>query len=213
MIKGVIFDFWGTLAFNDMGGKRHQDINKLIGNENVKTFDELRRKWWGINNVSDEEFFTILCEKCNLSIDLVPKLIEIWNIQNEHVYLYKNTKEVLQKLKDEGYKLGLISNTLPNTRKILTMHNLEKYFDTIILSPEVGLFKPNKKIYEIAIKNLNLKPYELLFIGDEYQADVLGPRSVGMYSFQINRKYHSDHNIQNLDGVFTLIDWIGKEKP
>ena len=208
MIRGVIFDFWGTLAFNDMGVKRHEEITNIIGESNKETWNDLRRKWWGINNISDDEFFKTLCQKCNLSENLVPRLIKTWNIQNAHVHLYKNTIETLQKLKDDGYKIGLISNTLPNTRYVLKRFDLEKYFDTIILSPEVGLSKPDKRIYEIAINNLNLKPQELLFIGDEYQADVQGPRSVGIKSFLINRKYHSENNIQNLDGVFTLIDWM-----
>jgi putative hydrolase of the HAD superfamily len=84
---------------------------------------------------------------------------------------------------------------------------LENLFDVMVFSCDVGVAKPDEKIYKIALEKLGVKPEECLFIGDDVKNDVGGPRKIGMKSFLINRKYHGEDNIQSLKGVLDLIDW------
>ena len=68
MIKAVIFDLWGTLAFNKNHiGSYIERINEIIGQENKEKFIELRRDWY-VSIMSEEEFFTKLLKSINKPI-------------------------------------------------------------------------------------------------------------------------------------------------
>lgn len=206
-IKAVLFDLWGTLVFNDSHHSKRDEIIEIIGEKNKKEFKKLLFNWWFTNNVTEEVFFTKMCTDLNIDKSKIPNLVKIWKEQYEHAKPFHNTIEILEELKSKGIKTGLVTNTSPYAKGIITNLNLDKLFDVMVFSCDVGVIKPDKKIYKIALKKLKLEPQECLFIGDDIKNDVGGPRSVGMKSFLINRKYHSEDNIQNLSGVLDLLDW------
>ncbi|RHW34735.1 HAD family hydrolase [Lysinibacillus yapensis] len=97
------------------------------------------------------------------------------------------TKDVLHKLRQEGYRLGIISNWDESGRQLLDYHNLTDYFDNIIISCEVGVEKPSKAIFEKAFKQGNTTNEESIYIGDNYYDDVVGGGKVGLKTYLINR--------------------------
>ncbi len=76
-----------------------------------------------------------------------------------------------------------MGNSLPITNKIIGKLKIRNYFDAIVLSFEAGVTKPDEKIYRIALRNLKVKPEEVLFVGDDFENDVKVPRRVGMKTF------------------------------
>jgi HAD superfamily hydrolase (TIGR01662 family) len=80
------------------------------------------------------------------------------------------------------YKLAMISNFAyaPGLHRILNYFDLNHFFDTIIISGEFGYRKPNPRIFEEALKKLDIKPSKSVFIGDSLKADIYGAKSVGM---------------------------------
>jgi FMN phosphatase YigB (HAD superfamily) len=89
-------------------------------------------------------------------------------------------------------KLGLISNAgdAKAIRNFIERNNLERYFLSIIISEEVGCAKPWKRIFEMALKEMNIVPERSVYIGDRYKVDVLGARKAGMHSVYI-RQYET----------------------
>ncbi len=79
------------------------------------------------------------------------------------------------------YKMAIITNGFREVQvDKLIQSGLEKYFDKVIISEEVGAQKPHKKIFEHAVKSMNAPKRKSLMIGDSWDADILGARQFGM---------------------------------
>jgi putative hydrolase of the HAD superfamily len=103
--------------------------------------------------------------------------------------------EVLSELKQRGYKLGIITNTVTSreehVRIALRKIDCEKYFDCIVTSVDMGCNKPDKKIFLTALKRLGVKPEEAMMVGDRITTDIAGGNRLGMKTvlFKWNKRY------------------------
>ena len=103
--------------------------------------------------------------------------------------------EVLTELKQRGYKLGVISNTVTSreehVRIALRRIDCEKYFDAVVTSVDLGCNKPDKKIFLTALKMLGVKPKEAVMVGDRIKTDIVGGNRIGMKTilFRWNKRY------------------------
>ena len=88
--------------------------------------------------------------------------------------------------------MGVISNW--DSRLISTLENigLGRYFDFILPSAVVGSAKPDKKIFEEALRLSGVKPHEACHIGDEIRTDVAGAQSVGIHPILLDRDNRFD---------------------
>jgi putative hydrolase of the HAD superfamily len=89
----------------------------------------------------------------------------------------------LQELRDDGYKLGLVSNiTLLGSTVRDDLHRLGllDLFDAVILSSEIGVRKPHPRIYAAALEALGVGAERTVFVGDRLREDIGGPRAAGM---------------------------------
>lgn len=99
--------------------------------------------------------------------------------------IFPDTKQTLDDLKQLGKRIGIVSNSTPkgaaNRRPILQKHGILEHFETIILSSEVGVAKPDKEIFAIALNEMNVEdPKRVWHVGDFYGADVVGARNAGI---------------------------------
>ncbi len=94
--------------------------------------------------------------------------------------------EVLDSLKGK-YKLGIITNGYSSVqREKIRKVNIAEYFDDIIVSGEQPYAKPDPRIFELACRNLGVKPEEAVFIGDYYPNDIAGALSAKIMPIWIN---------------------------
>jgi len=97
--------------------------------------------------------------------------------------------QVLDELKRRGFLLGLVTNTfLPHSViaaefKTLALYD---YFDTVVCSSEIIFRKPDRMIFEVALRSLTASASEALFVGDDYYADIAGAKEVGMKTVWLN---------------------------
>jgi putative hydrolase of the HAD superfamily len=95
--------------------------------------------------------------------------------------LFPNTLETLEYLKNKKYRLFLLTNGFVEVQiSKIRESKLEPYFEKMITSEEVGYQKPNKKIFEYALKTVNAKKSESLMIGDDLHNDIFGAKNFGM---------------------------------
>lgn len=81
----------------------------------------------------------------------------------------------------ERYQLGMITNGIPDVQRIkIDQTGIANYFDDIIISGELGFGKPDPRIFETALNNLNAKAGETLMVGDNLRRDALGPTDLGI---------------------------------
>ena len=81
------------------------------------------------------------------------------------------------------YKLGVISDAIFSPgralRKLLAHYDILKFFDAFVFSDEIGCSKPNAALFKAAAEALDVKPCEIVHIGDREQKDIEGPHAIG----------------------------------
>lgn len=96
----------------------------------------------------------------------------------------KNARGCLSQLKDDGIKLGIISNVARTPSRVLRIvlakHGILEYFDTTSFSDEVYVRKPHPKIFLHALSQLEVKAKDAVHVGDRLRDDVYGAKMVGM---------------------------------
>ena len=107
----------------------------------------------------------------------------------------ENVLQMLSALKQQGLKLCLCSNCSADEVEELFQSLLLPYFDTVILSYQVGLVKPDKQIYLHCADQLGLLPDECLFVGDGGSRELYGAKEAGMHPLRalwFPKKYHTE---------------------
>lgn len=93
---------------------------------------------------------------------------------------YPEAPAVLESLRSEGYRLGIVSNWSWNLRDRVRSAGLEGYFDLVWGSAYAGCNKPHPCIFEQALEQMALEPGRAIYVGDSYRHDVLGARRAGL---------------------------------
>ena len=101
--------------------------------------------------------------------------------------LFPYTHEILQHLKDKTYKLHLITNGFEKTQwRKLDNSKLGQYFEEVITSETSNSVKPNKEIFEYALRITGAELTQSIMIGDNLDADIKGAINAGMDSIFVN---------------------------
>ncbi len=96
--------------------------------------------------------------------------------------------DIFLKLKQRGVVLGVISNWDSRLSHTLREIGLAKHFDFVLVSAEVGAAKPDKKIFEEALRLSGVRAEQACHIGDEPEADLMGARRVGIDAILVDRR-------------------------
>ena len=123
--------------------------------------------------------------------------------------IYEDVVEsgIFESLKKRGVVMGVISNW--DSRLISTLENmgLGHYFDFILPSAVVGSAKPDKKIFEEALKLSGVAPHEACHIGDEIRTDVEGAQRVGIHPILLDRNNRFDNpETRKVTSFMELVD-------
>ena len=87
---------------------------------------------------------------------------------------------LISKLKEKGYKVGLLSNNTLEAAKKMRNSELLNYFDCILVSAEIGCAKPSKEAFQLFAKSLNVKLNELVFV-DDTEKSLSFSKEIGFY--------------------------------
>ena len=141
------------------------------------------------------------------------------SMKNELLNLYKvlspfeEVPEVLKTLKEKNYKLGILSNGTPVLlNELIESNNLKNIFDDIFSIEEVGIYKPNSKVYDMPIKKYKIEKEEVAFLSANTW-DVSGGGNYGYSSIWVNRNnnifdnldYKSKYEIKNLKQLLDIV--------
>jgi putative hydrolase of the HAD superfamily len=87
--------------------------------------------------------------------------------------------QLIRALRGQSYKTGLISNAWNDLRQYVTNQKFDDAFDSITISAEVGVVKPEARIYQVALEQLQIQANEAVFV-DDFQVNIEGCEKVGM---------------------------------
>lgn len=224
-IRVIFFDLDDTLldaktskykAINEF--KKKMGVFENIAEENFAkvwdsvTYEQYEKYAKGEVSIEQHKINRIKNLFMNFNVNITDKeaqdYFEIYSKINEKYWiLFEDTIEVLEAL-SKKYILAIITNGSGiQQRKKIRKLNIEHYFKEIIVSDEIGISKPNKKIYELACNKLNEKPEECLMCGDQLNTDVYGALNAGMNAVWINRNpvdYQYQYQINNLKKLLKI---------
>jgi len=101
--------------------------------------------------------------------------------------LYPETVAVLEALRERGFRLGVVSNGTAGIARCLEIAGITERVDFVLVSALVGWEKPAREIFLKGLEAVGLEADEVVFVGDDYEADVRGARAVGMEAVLIAR--------------------------
>lgn len=105
-------------------------------------------------------------------------------------------RETLAALRERGYRIGVVSNADGRVRALLESAGLAPHLEIVIDSAEVGVEKPDPRIFFAATERLGVAPADCAFVGDVWEIDVVGARAAGMHPILIGRG-----TVPELEGV------------
>ncbi len=169
MIKAIFFDWMGTLGNSD---------DMMVTKDNFLEF---------MNGELDESLLTKKFERIHLPKKEKERLS--FQLKNSKHRLYSDSEKIIKDLKSKGYRLVLISNMYDiSANRIQNLFpSFLKNFDLLLFSSEVGIMKPNKEIFKLALDKLNLRPAEVIMIGNKEPEDIFPAVGMGMNARLINR--------------------------
>lgn len=117
---------------------------------------------------------------------------------------YHGINQLLADLKT-NYKLGLLTNGPSEMQweKIEAL-GFAQYFDAVIVAGDVGIYKPDVRVFQMLLTRLDVSAEASLFVGDTYEADIVGAHQTGMYSAWIKRT--EDTMTDSVQPTFVISD-------
>jgi HAD superfamily hydrolase (TIGR01509 family) len=129
-------------------------------------------------------YFRALLAHLGIESSLADMLIERFDAAHKQDNLWRkmlpSTPTVLTELRKRGFTLGVISNADGRIAAILQQCGIAALFDTVIDSHEVGVEKPDPRIFALALDRLHTRPDQALYVGDIYGIDVVGSEQAGL---------------------------------
>ena len=217
-IKAIIFDAYGTLF--DVNSAAEKCKNK-IGNKweafaNYWRTTQLEYTWLRSLMNRHKDFWQITedsldksMQAFNIDVLMREELLNLYKVLSP----FKEVPETLKTLKEKKFKLSILSNGTPSLlNELVKSNNLDSFFDDIFSIEEVGVYKPNAKVYDIPIKKYNIKKNEVVFLSANTW-DVSGGGNYGYEAIWVNRNnnifdildYKPKKQIQSLKGLLDII--------
>ncbi len=217
-VKAIIFDAYGTLFDVNSAAEKCKDKigDKWEGFANYWRTTQLEYTWLRSLMKRHKNFWQI-------TEDSLDKSMNAFNIdksmRNELLDLYKtlNTfpevRNVLNKLKEKNYKLAILSNGTPSLlNELVKSNNIENIFDDIFSIEDVGVYKPDSRVYDIPTKKYQLQKNEVAFLSANTW-DVSGGGNYGYHAIWVNRNnnifdnldYKAKNEVKNLNHLLDII--------
>lgn len=205
MYKTIIFDLDNTLINYELC--EYESMKKTLQEHDIFVDDEagLERFWevypehsyrYWIDFVSGGKIKSIrelLVNTFRDALERDDRLHELladayWDYFCHTCIFEEGAEELLDQLKG-NYQLGIITNGISDSQgKRLRAGGIDDLFEAVVISDEVGLRKPDEGIFEIALRELNAKRHEVLYVGDSVDDDLVGAMNAGIDFCFYNRK-------------------------
>lgn len=171
MVRAIIFDCFGVLYPDTFWTMTDEYLGAKVDENRADLRDLIRQVDMGY--ITREQLWEKFAELVGHSIDDIYERLEQFGGLDKRLLAFIDNHKAT-------HKIGMISNVGAGfIERMFLDRPVTDYFDVVILSSEVGLVKPDVRIYNLASEKLGLKPEECVFI-DDIQANADGAQNAGM---------------------------------
>jgi putative hydrolase of the HAD superfamily len=177
-IKAIFFDYDGVMTIDKTGT---QSICNYISENYCIDKNIFEKEYRKYNNdllygkTTPEKIWNELCSNLN---ERIPYSILYDSFVNTPIDIEMHN--LAKKIKEKGVKTGLITdNKMDRIKIIAEKYELDKIFNVIKISAEIGSGKDNEDIFRIALNEIECKPYECVFI-DNQERNLIIPKKMGI---------------------------------
>lgn len=230
-IKGIIFDYGGTLDTNGghwgaviwSGYEKYQVPVNLNAFQEAYTYAERQMALQPIIK-PQFNFLEVLEAKLNVQFDyLIAAGYDLdRSLANRIAFdgysLAKNTVEEVKPLLNslhEKYPIVMVSNFYGNLKSVLDDFGILSYFQEVVESAVVGFRKPDPAIYALGVTKIGLPAQEVLVVGDSYSKDMVPAKAVGCQTLWLKGQTWGEDKLQDtgaadqqFTSIFDLIDFV-----
>lgn len=221
-IQAVLFDLDFTLAKPgpDLGPEGYQRLGRRFGLElDPARYAEARAK--AVEGLRkhpdfrhDEEIWVAFTERIiqgmggdsERAYEAAVEMTRAWE-HAQNFDIFDDVPPVLDELRRQGLKLGLVSNTGRDVDEFLAHHNLR--VDAALSSRVHGKVKPHPTIFKAVLERLEVDPEHAAMVGDTPEDDLEGARALGMRAFLVDREGLYPHAGDRLPDLFALPAALG----
>jgi putative hydrolase of the HAD superfamily len=166
VIKGVIFDYGGTLTRDGSFKPVYERLAEKLGKdvEYVRTLMKHGVGKFLRGQISEDEFWKILEAEHGSPIGAEDRNVWVSWAELEPDPLMV---DLVARLRSDGYKLAVLSNATQPSAEIIRNHGGYEGFDEVVLSCEIGYAKPEIEMYKQVLDMLGLEAQECLFVDDQ----------------------------------------------
>lgn len=213
------FDTNSTITFKEIFSKYNlkgyfkdfETFHKIYTKINLSLWSDYRNNLISKEDLSWQRFYKTL-ETARLDDISTAKSIaqDYIQLSPNKTALYPHTNEVLQYL-SKKYKLFIVTNGFKEVqhKKIINCE-LDKYFDAVYTSEEIGYNKPHKEFFDFVIKDSGAKTEQSIVIGDDTEIDILGAKNAFIDSIWFNPRNENgntlpDYEINSLEELLNIL--------
>ena len=181
MIKLIIFD-WGKVLGSgaDRWNEELNIMQKITGLTNLQ-LDTIFTKYWPKIKIGKEPLLNLWKEVSEKSNKLISPQ-KLMTTYLEHTIINKEIFLIAKNLKESGYTIVILSNESKEKMKYqVNKFNLNTIFDKVYCSGNLGLAKPEKRIFEYLMKDQKVRPQDVIFI-DNKEYNIEAAKSLGINS-------------------------------
>lgn len=156
--------------------------------------------------------YSLLCRKLGIEDEAVAIARRVYDEfgRPDRWALYDDVRPAFERLRERGITIGIISNWDSRLVRILGGLGLGDILSDIVSSADVGLHKPDPRIFELACDRIGVSPHEAAHVGDHHYADYLGASALGMRAVLIDRHgLDADHGVVPIDTLDSLETVLG----
>ncbi|MBU3904522.1 MAG: HAD family hydrolase [Nanoarchaeota archaeon] len=210
MIKVIAFDMWqtlGTYKFNLL-----EEALKLSGlNMSLEEFIHQKGKIKIRKDLDDKGRFVDKIRQLGVTDDSkLQKIEELYIDAHESIFLYNDALETLNGLKKRGKILVIITNVDAYAHNKIMKLFPRELFDFILASHEIGIKKPDKRIFLKLIEKFPVRSEEILMVGDSDEMDIKPAKLLGWKTAFISRNNkkskYADYNLTSLRDLLQIAE-------
>lgn len=205
-IKAIIFDVGAVLElgkYSKKAIKKHHNLS--VHNYISKKFKISLDQWFDavdtVYALSIEGKITKskVLSKISKNLNISSKRLHETVVRAYKIYFKKNKElfKIAYKLKKEGYKIAILSDQWHLSKEALIPKKDSKKFNAVVISCDVGLRKPDPKIYKLVLKKLKLKGNQTVFI-DNQKWNMPPAKKLGMKTILFKNNKQTENDLRKL---------------